>query len=100
MKQANHWFIAFSIKDFNVPLFRILGNFTDCRNDVGYESVESMLRGYIAPYNIPLLCRFPAGHEKLNLPVVIGAPAIMEVRADGATLSFDIPGDNIIIGKK
>ena len=78
----------------------ILGNFTDCRNDVGYESVEAMLRGYIAPYNIPLLCHFPAGHEKLNLPVVIGAPATMEVRADGATLSFDIPGDNIIIENK
>jgi muramoyltetrapeptide carboxypeptidase len=78
----------------------VLGDFTDCKNDVGYESVEAMLREYILPYNIPLLCGFPAGHEKLNLPIVIGATVTMEVRADGATLSFDIPGDNIIIGKK
>ena len=70
----------------------ILGDFTDCKNDVGYESVEAMLREYIAPYNIPLLCGFPAGHEKVNLPLVIGAPVTMDVRADGATLSFDIPG--------
>ena len=71
----------------------ILGDFTDCENDVGYESVEAMLREYIAPYNIPLLCGFPAGHEKLNLPLVIGAPVTLDVRADGATLSFDIPGE-------
>lgn len=70
----------------------ILGDFTDCTNDVGYESVEAMLRQYIEPYHIPLLCSFPAGHEKLNLPLVIGAPVTLDVRADGATLSFDIPG--------
>ncbi|MBR4912824.1 MAG: LD-carboxypeptidase [Bacteroidales bacterium] len=70
----------------------ILGDFTDCKNDVGYESVEAMLRQYIEPYHIPLLCGFPAGHEKLNLPLVIGAPVTMEVRADSATLTFDIPG--------
>ena len=78
----------------------VLGGFTDCKNDVGYESVEAMLREYILPYNIPLLCGFPAGHEKLNLPIVIGATVTMEVRADGATLIFDIPGDNIIIENK
>lgn len=78
----------------------VLGGFSDCKNDVGYESVEAMLREYILPYNIPLLCGFPAGHEKLNLPIVIGATVTMEVRADGATLIFDIPGDNIIIENK
>jgi len=70
----------------------ILGDFTDCTNDVGYESVEAMLRQYIEPYHIPLLCGFPVGHEKLNLPLVIGAPVTMDVRADGVTLTFDIPG--------
>ena len=70
----------------------ILGDFTDCPNDVGYESVEAMLRQYIEPYNIPLLCGFPAGHEKVNLPLVMGAPVTMDVRADGSTLTFDIPG--------
>ena len=70
----------------------VLGDFTDCKNDVGYESVEAMLREYIAPYNIPLLCGFPAGHEKVNLPLVMGAPVTLNVRDDGATLTFDIPG--------
>ena len=75
----------------------VLGDFTDCKNDVGFESVEAMLREYIAPYNIPLLCGFPAGHEKVNLPLVIGAPVTMDVRADGATLTFDIPGEQQVV---
>ena len=70
----------------------ILGDFTDCEDDLGYGSVEAMLREYIAPYNIPLLCGFPAGHEKVNLPLVMGAPVTLDVRDDGATLTFDIPG--------
>ncbi len=70
----------------------ILGDFTDCTNDVGYESVEAMLRQYIEPYNIPLLCGFPAGHEKVNLPLVMGAPVTLDVRTDGATLTFNILG--------
>ena len=70
----------------------ILGDFTDCEDDLGYGSVEAMLREYIAPYNISLLCGFPAGHEKVNLPLVMGAPVTLNVRDDGATLTFDIPG--------
>ena len=70
----------------------VLGGFTDCSNDVGYENVETMLRQYIEPYHIPLLCGFPAGHEKVNLPLVMGAPVTLDVRADGASLTFDIPG--------
>ena len=70
----------------------ILGGFTDCEDDLGYRSVEAMLRQYIEPYNIPLLCGFPAGHEKMNLPLVMGAPVTLDVRTDGATLTFNIPG--------
>ena len=70
----------------------VLGGFTGCKADLGYESVEAMLREYIEPYGIPLLCGFPAGHDKVNLPLVMGAPVTLDVRADGATLAFDIPG--------
>ena len=70
----------------------VLGGFTDCEDDLGYRSVEAMLRQYIEPYNIPLLCGFPAGHERMNLPLVMGAPVTLDVRTDGATLTFDMPG--------
>jgi D-alanyl-D-alanine dipeptidase len=75
----------------------VLGGFTDCEDDLGYGSVEVMLRQYIEPYNIPLLCGFPAGHEKVNLPLVMGAPVTLDVRADGTTLTFDIPGTKKIV---
>ncbi len=86
----------FNILKINGVLARckgiILGGFTDCKNDVGYDNVETMLRQYIEPYHIPLLCVFPAGHDKVNLPLVMGAPVTLDVRTDGATLTFDMPG--------
>ena len=65
----------------------VLGGFTGCKADLGYESVEAMLREYIEPYGIPLLCGFPAGHDKVNLPLVMGAPVTLDVRNDGADVS-------------
>lgn len=70
----------------------VLGEFTGCGNEFGYESVEAMLRPYIEKYKIPLLCGFPAGHGDVNLPLVVGAPVTIDVRPDGATLQIDIDG--------
>lgn len=70
----------------------ILGEFTDCGTEFTYESVEAMLRPYLLKYNIPLLCGFPAGHDAVNLPLVMGAPVTIDVREDGATLQFNIDG--------
>ncbi len=71
----------------------VLGEFTGCRADLDYESAEAMYRQYLLPYHIPVLCGFPAGHGDVNLPLIMGAPVTIEVRADGATLSFDIQGE-------
>ncbi len=70
----------------------VLGTFTDCEKEFTYESVEAMLRPYIEKYKIPLLCGFPGGHGKVNLPLVMGAPVTIDVRPDGATLQFNIDG--------
>ncbi|MBP5328210.1 MAG: glycoside hydrolase family 97 catalytic domain-containing protein [Bacteroidales bacterium] len=71
----------------------VLGEFTDCGNEMTYESVEAMLRERLEKYNIPLLCGFPGGHGDVNYPLVMGAPVTMEVRSDGATLLFNIEGN-------
>ncbi len=71
----------------------VLGTFTDCEREFSYESVEAMLRPYIEKYKIPLLCGFPGGHGKVNLPLVMGAPVTIDVRPDGATLQFNIDGE-------
>jgi muramoyltetrapeptide carboxypeptidase len=70
----------------------ILGEFTDCNQEFTYDSVEAMLYEYLKKYNIPVLCGFPAGHGDINLPLVMGAPVMLDVRSDGATLQFDING--------
>lgn len=70
----------------------ILGEFTDCGNEFTFESIEAMLHPYFEKYNIPVLCGFPAGHEDINLPLVMGAPVTIDVRKDGATVQFNIEG--------
>ena len=68
----------------------ILGEFTDCGSEFDYGSVEAMLSRFLAPYGIPVLCGFPAGHGPVNLPLVMGAPVTMDVRPDGSALKFGI----------
>ena len=57
----------------------ILGEFTDCEANLEYDSVEQMLCSYLSAYNIPVCCGFPAGHDKENLPLVMGAPVTLTV---------------------
>ena len=76
----------------------ILGEFTDCGTEFKQPdgttiSVEAMLHEMLKDYHIPVLCGFPAGHGDVNLPLVMGAPVTIDVRDDGATLQFDIVGD-------
>ena len=52
-----------------------------------------MLHEMLKDYNIPVLCGFPGGHGDVNLPLVMGAPVTIDVRSDGATLQFDINGE-------
>jgi len=70
----------------------VLGQFTKCGADLGYESVEEMVvTEYLAGLGIPVLTGFPAGHEAdHNFPLVIGAPVTIKVKAEGKTLRFDL----------
>lgn len=70
----------------------VLGDFTRCRADLAYDSVEAMLLEYLAPCGIPVLCGFPAGHGPRNYPLLTGVPVTVDVRPDGATLRFEVPG--------
>lgn len=71
----------------------ILGEFVDSGTDLDYESAEAMLSQYLKKYDIPVLCGFPAGHDDVNLPIVMGAKVKIDVGDDGSTLAFDIDGD-------
>lgn len=71
----------------------ILGEFVDSGTDLNYETTEEMLFKYLKKYNIPVLCGFPAGHDDVNVPIVMGAKVKMDVTDNGATLAFDIDGE-------
>ena len=71
----------------------ILGEFTDCGNEFTYESVEAMFNKMLKAYDIPVLCGFPGGHGDVNLPLVMGSNVTIDVRTDGATLQFNIDGN-------
>jgi len=71
----------------------ILGEFADCGTEFTFESVEAMLHEMLAEYDIPVLCGFPGGHGDVNLPLVMGAPVTIDVRTDGASVQFNIEGE-------
>ena len=71
----------------------VLGEFTDCGKEFTYESIEAMLHEMLKDYNIPVLCGFPGGHGDVNLPLVMGSNVTIDVRSDGATLQFNIDGE-------
>ena len=75
----------------------ILGEFTDCGTEFTYESVEAMLHELLAAYHIPVLCGFPGGHGDVNLPLVMGDNVTIDVRTDGATLQFNIDGEQQLV---
>ena len=66
----------------------ILGEFTDCPGDLGYDSPEALIvEEYLRPLGIPVACGFPFGHEfENNLPFVEGAPVTLSVTPAGARL--------------
>ena len=70
----------------------VLGEFTECEANLDYIDVEEMIVSYLKDYDIPVLCGFPAGHGDVNRPLILGAPVTLDVRTDGATLSFNVEG--------
>ena len=72
----------------------VLGEFTGCKANLDFDSVEDMICSYV-PEGIPVLCGFPPGHDDVNLPLVMGAPATLNVTAAGATLTFGMEGRQV-----
>ena len=75
----------------------ILGEFTDCKANLDFGSVEEMICSYLKDYGIPVLCGFPAGHDDVNLPLLMGAPVTLDVSDAGATITFGVEGRTEIV---
>ena len=72
----------------------VLGEFTDCKANLDFDSVEDMICSYV-PEGVPVLCGFPTGHDDVNLPLVMGAPVTLDVTENGASLTFDMKGQQV-----
>ena len=71
----------------------ILGEFTGCGADLEWESAEEMICSYLEGRGIPVLCGFPAGHDHMNVPLIMGAEVTLNVKGCCATLKYDIDGE-------
>jgi Uncharacterized proteins, homologs of microcin C7 resistance protein MccF len=70
----------------------ILGEFTGCDANLEFDSVEQMLCSYLKDYHIPVCCGFPAGHDAVNLPLVMGAQVSLSVGESGSRIRFLMEG--------
>jgi muramoyltetrapeptide carboxypeptidase len=65
-----------------------LGDFTDCAVGPDGVTVEEVLRERLSVLGVPILQGLPCGHAKRNVPLVLGARAIVRAEATEATLTL------------
>lgn len=70
----------------------VAGGFTDMRdNDIPFgKTANEIIRECVDEYKYPVIFDFPAGHQSLNLPLIMGREATIEVSQD-ARLIFKEP---------
>jgi len=69
----------------------IFGTFNSIKYDLQYGSVEQMLIAHLREYEIPICCGFPVGSNSC-IPLIYGAPCILDVTTDRSILTFNIKG--------
>ncbi len=69
----------------------IVGDFSDTKdNDSPFgKGVEEIVLEHTASYNYPICFGFPAGHESVNFPLLLGRNTTMKISIDTVELIFD-----------
>jgi muramoyltetrapeptide carboxypeptidase len=67
----------------------LVGGMTDMKdNTIPFgKNAEEIISSHVAEYNFPVCYGFPAGHDKVNLPLVMGRICRMEVGGGNARMS-------------
>ncbi len=60
----------------------IVGDFTGTDE----QGMKEMIHEMVAGYDYPVAFGVPAGHAEVNIPLVLGAPIMMEVTDEGTTI--------------
>lgn len=69
----------------------VVGEFYKCSEDMPFETVEEMLHEFTSRLSIPVCYGFPIGHGMVNMPLIEGAPVVLDVQQDRAVLTFKLP---------
>lgn len=67
----------------------VVGRFTEYASDSDNESMESMIREVISPYNFPVSFNFPVGHVDDNVPLIEGTRVRLAVSDTGVILDHN-----------
>ncbi len=82
-RMITHLFLAGKLQSLSGIL---LGDFLDCEPTQGNYSAMEVLRDLLAPFNIPVLANFPAGHGAGNWALPLGIAVRMD--AGAGTVEF------------
>ncbi len=68
----------------------IVGGMTDMKDDASVFGKDAcaIIREHVEEYDYPVIFGFPAGHDALNRPLLMGAECSLEVGQSGVVLSF------------
>lgn len=68
----------------------LIGQFTEWKADRNHESMYDMIHACLEEWGIecPVAFDFPVGHNDRNVPLIEGAPAVLEVGSKGVSLNF------------
>ena len=65
----------------------IVGDFTEAGPDDNYRSMEAMIREMVKDYDYPVAFGVPAGHARVNVPLMFGCPVLLDVSEEGTTIT-------------
>jgi muramoyltetrapeptide carboxypeptidase len=70
----------------------VLGGFTACDPGPDGVTVEAVLLERLSGLGVPVASGLPAGHDRVNEPLVLGAPASLTAGPEGAELVLGLGG--------
>ncbi len=68
----------------------IIGDFSDLRKNTTPfgKNLKEIILDAVKDFDFPVLFEFPAGHEKLNMPLILGREIIMDINESYSSVQF------------
>jgi muramoyltetrapeptide carboxypeptidase len=68
----------------------VVGDFSDLRKNTTPfgKNIKEIILDAVKGFNFPVLFDFPAGHEELNMPIILGRNIIMDINNSKSTIEF------------